>query len=80
VRAARTENLIKMHKGQLASNRTSCRSPLANQMRLILHAEHIEGCVERRRARRIPGPLVVLLAQPGLKGKRRSAPTLPHAS
>jgi hypothetical protein len=26
-----------MHKGQLASNRTSCRSPLANQMRLILH-------------------------------------------
>jgi hypothetical protein len=31
------ENLIKMHKGQLASDRTSCRSPLANQMRLILH-------------------------------------------
>ena len=26
-----------MHKGQLASDRTSCRSPLANQMRLILH-------------------------------------------
>jgi hypothetical protein len=32
------ENLIKMHKGQLASDRTSCRSPLANQMRLILHS------------------------------------------
>ena len=31
------ENLIKQHKAQLASDRTSCRSPLANQMRLILH-------------------------------------------
>ena len=31
------ENLIKMHKAQLASDRTSCRNPLANQMRLILH-------------------------------------------
>jgi hypothetical protein len=31
------ENLIKMHKTQLASDRTSCRSPFANQMRLILH-------------------------------------------
>jgi hypothetical protein len=31
------ENLIKMHKTQLASDRTSCRAPLANQMRLILH-------------------------------------------
>jgi Transposase DDE domain group 1 len=33
----RAENLIKMHKAQLASDRTSCRSPLANQARLILH-------------------------------------------
>ena len=33
----RAENLIKRHKSQLASDRTSCRSPLANQMRLILH-------------------------------------------
>lgn len=32
------ENLIKLHKSQLASDRTSCRSPLANQMRLILHS------------------------------------------
>jgi Transposase DDE domain group 1 len=32
------ENLIKLHKAQLASDRTSCRSPLANQMRLILHS------------------------------------------
>ena len=31
------ENFIKLHKTQLASDRTSCRSPLANQMRLILH-------------------------------------------
>ena len=31
------ENLIKWHKSELASDRTSCRSPLANQMRLILH-------------------------------------------
>jgi hypothetical protein len=31
------ENLIKLHKAQLASDRTSCRRPLANQMRLILH-------------------------------------------
>jgi hypothetical protein len=31
------ENLIKQHKAQLVSDRTSCRSPLANQMRLILH-------------------------------------------
>ena len=31
------ENLIKLHKTQLASDRTSCRSPLANQVRLLLH-------------------------------------------
>jgi hypothetical protein len=31
------ENLIKQHKAQTASDRTSCRSPLANQFRLILH-------------------------------------------
>ncbi len=31
------ENLIKMHKVQLASDRTSCQSPLANQVRLVLH-------------------------------------------
>ena len=31
------ENLIKLHKAQLASDRTSCRSPLANPKRLILH-------------------------------------------
>ena len=35
--SGQAENLIKLHKAQLASDRTSCRSPLANQMRLILH-------------------------------------------
>ena len=31
------ENLIKRHKSQPASHPTSCRSALANQMRLVLH-------------------------------------------
>jgi len=31
------ENLIKLHKTQLASDRTSCRSEMANQVRLALH-------------------------------------------
>ena len=31
------ENVIKLHKTQLRSDRTSCRSPLANQVRLVLH-------------------------------------------
>ena len=31
------ENLIKRHRVQLASDRTSCQSPTANQFRLILH-------------------------------------------
>ena len=31
------ENLIKLHKTQLKSDRTSCMSAAANQMRLILH-------------------------------------------
>ena len=31
------ENLIKLHESQLASDRTSCRSPIANQVRLVLH-------------------------------------------
>jgi len=31
------ENFIKLHKTQLASDRTSCRDPRANQVRLILH-------------------------------------------
>jgi hypothetical protein len=31
------ENFIKWHKAQLASDRTSCGDPKANQFRLILH-------------------------------------------
>jgi len=31
------ENLIKLHKAQLASDRTSCHSATANQVRLMLH-------------------------------------------
>ncbi|MBV8401700.1 MAG: IS1380 family transposase [Acetobacteraceae bacterium] len=48
------ENLIKLHKGQLASDRTSCRHPLANQVRLILHtaAYWLLWCVRDA----IPGP------------------------
>ena len=33
----KAENLITLPKTQLASDRTRCRSPLANQVRLILH-------------------------------------------
>ena len=38
------ENLIKLHKTQLASDRTSCRSPLANQLRLFLHTAAYSCC------------------------------------
>src|SRR5690349_1175474 len=31
------EDLINLHQSQLASDRTSCRSPLANRVRLVLH-------------------------------------------
>jgi len=48
------ENLIKRHKSQLASDRTSCRSPLANQMRLILHTAAYWLMLELRHA--IPRP------------------------
>jgi hypothetical protein len=34
---AQAENLIKLHKTQLSSDRTSCRSAVANQVRLVLH-------------------------------------------
>jgi hypothetical protein len=48
------ENLIKRHKRQLASDRTSCRSALANQMRLILHTAAYWLMLEIRTA--IPRP------------------------
>ena len=31
------ENLIKLHKAQLGSDRLSCHSAVANQVRLVLH-------------------------------------------
>lgn len=34
--SGQAENLIKIHKSQLASDRTSCRSTIANQVRLVL--------------------------------------------
>jgi hypothetical protein len=36
-RRGQMENLIKLHKAQLASDRTSCHSATANQVRLVLH-------------------------------------------
>ncbi len=36
-RRGQMENLIKLHKAQLASDRTSCERPEANQFRLIVH-------------------------------------------
>jgi Transposase DDE domain group 1 len=51
------ENLIKRHKSQLASDRTSCRSPLANQMRLILHTAAYWLMLDVRDAIPRPQPL-----------------------
>jgi len=53
------ENLIKLHKSQLASDRTSCRAPLANQMRLILHTAAYWLMLELRDAIRKTHPLAV---------------------
>src|SRR5262249_32378886 len=46
---------------------------------LGLRLKHVEGCVERGRARRIPGALVVLLAKPGLKALAAQRPGFPVA-
>lgn len=48
------ENLIKLHKAQLHSDRTSCRSALANQVRLVLHATAYSLMLTVRDA--VPGP------------------------
>ena len=55
------EHLIKLHKAQLASDRTSCRDPLANQVRLILHtaAYWLLLCVRDA----IPGPQPLATAE-----------------
>jgi hypothetical protein len=51
------ENLIKLHKTQLASDRTSCRSPLANQVRLVLHTAAYWLMLKLRDAIPKPQPL-----------------------
>jgi len=55
------ENLIKLHKSQLASDRTSCRSALANQVRLVLHTAAYWLMLTVRDA--IPKPLQLALAE-----------------
>lgn len=55
------ENLIKLHKSQLASDRTSCRSPLANQVRLVLHTAAYWLMLTLRDA--IPEPQVLAAAE-----------------
>ena len=51
------ENLIKLHKSQLASDRTSCRSALANQVRLVLHTAAYWLMLTVRNAIAKPHPL-----------------------
>jgi len=46
------ENLIKLHKAQLASDRMSCHSATANQVRLVLHTAAF--LADAWRARRDP--------------------------
>jgi hypothetical protein len=55
------ENLIKLHKTELASDRTSCRSPLANQVRLVLHTAAYWVLLTVRDA--IPSPQPLAIAQ-----------------
>src|SRR3954468_17276875 len=55
------ENLIKLHKSQLASDRTSCRSPLAKQVRLVLHTAAYWLMLAVRDA--IPSPHVLAAAE-----------------
>jgi len=44
------ENLIKLHKSQLGSDRMSCRSPIANQARLALHTAAYLSMLKLRHA------------------------------
>ena len=55
------ENLIKLHKTELASDRTSCRSPVANQVRLVLHTAAYWLLLTVRDA--IPSPQPLATAQ-----------------
>jgi hypothetical protein len=82
------ENLIKLHKSQLASDRTSCRSALANQVRLVLHTAAYwlmltvrDAIPNRKRWRRPSSPrcgCACLRSQPASPRPRRgSASPLP---
>ena len=51
------ENFIKLHKAQLASDRTSCRDPRANQFRLILHTAAYWLMLDMRKAVPARSPL-----------------------
>jgi hypothetical protein len=44
------ENLIKLHKAQPASDRLSCHSATANQMRLALHIRRVVADAWRAQA------------------------------
>ena len=55
------ENLIKLHKTQLKSDRTSCSSALANQVRLILHTASYWLLWSVRRA--VPGTHALACAE-----------------
>ena len=55
------ENLIKLHKAQLASDRTSCQSPVANQVRLVLHTAAYWLMLALRDA--IPAPSLLARAE-----------------
>jgi hypothetical protein len=57
------ENSIKLHKSQLASDRTSCRSALANQVRLVLHTAAYWLMLTVRDAIPKPQPLALALAE-----------------
>src|SRR3954465_1996395 len=46
---------------------------------LRLRLKHIEGCIQRGRAWRIPGALVVLLPQPAQKALAAQRPRFPVA-
>src|SRR5512146_321218 len=53
------ENFIKLHKSQLASDRTSCRDPRANQFRLIVHTAAYWLLLAMRNAVPARSPLAV---------------------
>ena len=71
------ENLIKQHKGQLASERTSCRSALANQLRLVLHTAAYWLMLAVRDAIPTPQPLASAEDTNTLSGFRQAHPSQP---